>query len=59
MAHCTLIPSELSSLGLNPDPSVSCHLDVSQAGRFINVCVCPPSDGRETKSHLLAFVGGR
>ena len=35
---CTL-PSELSSLGSNPDPAINCHPGVSQAGRFIDARV--------------------
>ena len=36
--------SKLSSLGLNPDPAINCHLGVSQAGWFINVCAVPWMD---------------
>ena len=35
------LTSKLSSLGLNPDPAINYHLDVSKAGQFINVCVIP------------------
>ena len=55
---CTLA-SELSSLGFNPDPTISCHLKpamnchpgVSQAGLFINVCAIP---WMVVKLHVLA-----
>ena len=35
---------KLSSLGLNPDSAINCHPGVSQAGRFINVCVVSQMD---------------
>ena len=38
------LASKLSSLGLNPDPAMNCHPDVSQAGWFIDVCAVPRMD---------------
>ena len=32
------LASELSSLGLNPDPAINCHPGVSHAGQGSNVC---------------------
>ena len=39
-----ILPTKLSSLGLNPDPAINCHPGVSQAGWFINVCTVHPMD---------------
>lgn len=38
------LTSELSSLGMKPDPAVDCQPDISQAERGINVCDIPYMD---------------
>ena len=50
--------SELSSLGLNPDPAINCHPGVSRAGWSIDVCAVPRMDVK-LGDRLPVLVGER